>query len=192
MRKLKTMLAWLNWSTYGNPTKLYEFPKSLCSLFWLSIFALVTIPVSWPAHVRNVFMSASQFKEGWQKDTKLTGYIGAGSHFLFITIGFMGHLITEKVFKWDFFVLSDGCIVNYIKLLLVSIPIIIALLMVIVMIWGIIWCIKQAATKKATRVDDYGLLEETETDRGIVVLYKSIKNKYCPTIDWTYLTIKNK
>jgi hypothetical protein len=122
-------------------------------------------------------------------------------------LGKIGHSIIDGTDpdKWnlgyDFFVMADGFIINYAKLLFVGIGGAICVAIGIAVISAVgygIWLLHRFVTKKKVlRV--YTELEhgfnQTRYEyepSGLVVLYDSIKNKYCPSMDWTFLKTKNK
>lgn len=194
MKKIKLFLAWLDWSTYartaeGSLISNYSFPKSLCSLSWRTLFSLFTLPVTWITHVCNrLFVSMNTFRSEDSATHKLNVWNTLLFTLLFLGIGVLVYQYTDGKqgsggFGWDLFHISDSFIVNYLKLLgcgVIGGAIIAIMLLVFIGIIGLIFLIFEKLFSK----------NNTESKSATINAIKAIKNKYCPTIDWS--SIKKK
>ena len=190
MKTLKTILAWLDWSNYCFNYS-YNFPNNLCSLFWRTFWTITTLPLTYVTHLWNIFQPKYYFWDEMDSDSKMNIYFGFIIHLL---IGFVGSAISinliEKNLNWNWFLMSDPFLLNYIKVM--GIGIIsggIITLIIIRIVAGIIF-IKDSITKYFKNLKHSETTDYKPKRNVLKEPYKSIKDKYCPLIDWSI--IRNK
>lgn len=188
MKTLKIILAWLDWSSYCNGWD-YNRPKTLCPLFWRTLFTIITLPLTYIAHVFNIFTSKEDFWDETSRGLKL--HMGTASllHLLIMLFGgiFLKDII-DKGLGWDWIRIADPIWVTYPKLLiagiLVFIGVILAFGIIIGVCYGIWYLGKLAYDKYQDGKPDS--IDSVESEPSLITTaYKSIKDKYCPIIDWS-------
>jgi len=190
MKTLKIILAWLDWSTYCK-SYMYERPKTLCSLFWRSFFAILTLPVGWPTHIINVFQPKNDWIEERESGFKPNIWKGIGIHLLVIICGFATLKGVEQEFGVDWLHIADAVWMSYGKMLVFGImggiAGIIALAILIASVYGIWWVGKWCVEYAQEKLSD-GESERAEKEPSWAAqTYRAIKDKYCPIIDWSDL-----
>jgi len=195
MEKIKLILAWIDWSTFARKEEDawetdYKFPKSLCQLAWRTLFSITMLPITWVTHIWNrIFVSMNTFRKEGTDSHKLHVWSTLGLTFVSLILGGFVYRQTDGEngtggWGWDLFHQSDPLILTYLKLIGCGIvgAIIILILMglLIAIIFGIAYL--YGKIKSST--------EESVEDSGITKIVKAVKDKYCPTIDWS--SIKSK
>ncbi len=186
MKTLKIILAWLDWSSYCL-NYAYTFPNNLCSLFWRTLFNLIAFPFSYVGHIWNLFIPMYSFKEERNVDNKLNIFFGTLVHLILILIGtFISSYMIEKIWDLNWFLISDPILLNYIKIMGISIVTIgltvFVIILLVFIISKIISFIKYCFNK--TKSNTFKIQKE-EKPNMVQEVYKSIKDKYCPLIDWS-------
>ena len=121
MNKLKLVLAWLDWSTYcQNDGPQYEFPKSLCQIFWRTLFSIIALPITWFTHLWNgITVKNKHFTNENSDGHKLT--VGKTIIFTLSILASGGWIYNttdgENGLGWDLFHISDPFLLNYFKLI---------------------------------------------------------------------------
>lgn len=185
MKTLKIILAWLDWSSYSASDSYYEKPKTLCPLFWRTFFTIITSPLTYIAHVVNIF-SPWNFRNGFVPTIKL--HMGSASllHVVMIGVGFAVLRGLEKDKGWDLIRRSEPLWSAYLKIVITGILVIVvsilALAAIIGACYGIWWIGKLFYDKYQDSKPE--ALEEQEPG-FIKSAYRAIKDKYCPIIDWS-------
>jgi hypothetical protein len=195
MQKLKLFLAWLDWSTYartseGSWKSNYNFPKSLCSLAWRTKFSVAMLPITWFTHVWNrLFVSMDTFRREDSDSHKLNVWSTLAFTLVSLILGMIVHNNTDGKdgsggWGWDLFHMSDPLIINYLKLLGCGVifgAIIALIILIVIAIVGLIIMAFETLFPKNSVSDS-----KSATINAI----KAVKNKYCPTMDWS--SIKKK
>lgn len=189
MRTLKLVLAWLDWSTYCNDFD-YTFPKSICPLFWRTLFAIIILPLTWFIHIINAYKSYDDFKRE-SDNNKLTFVGGVSLHLVFLLSGGLLHSLIDKEMGFDIYHVADGYFINYVKLFFGGILLggvvllIIAILIGIVMVCreGTLMLYRCSTTKRKTNDGDGTYIPRKPF--MVKRIYSAIKDKYCPRIDWS-------
>ena len=189
MKTFKIIIAWLDWSSYCIDWN-YERPKTLCHLFWRTLFTVITFPITYIAHVFNLFASRRDFWYETSMGTKM--HMGSATliHLIIILLGgtFLKEIIDGNL-GWDWIRMSDSIWVTYPKMLvagtLVGIMTILALGAIIAIGYGIWYLGKSAYDKIREYTDNNSKSKPKPKTSLIVTAYKSIKDKYCQIIDWS-------
>lgn len=202
MNKLKLVLAWLDWSTYcKSEGKTYEFPFSLCSIFWRTALSIVALPFTWFTHVWNkITVKNEKFLNEESVGQKLNIWTTIVFTVLVLVFGALVHDVTDGKdgsggLGWDFFHNTDPFMLSYFKLIgagivgIIIISIILGIILgVVYLIYLLIVSIKKLLTESKGNVEDGNFVPSEE--RAIPRLIGAIKNKYCPTIDWSSIRSK--
>jgi hypothetical protein len=209
MRILKNLLAWLDWSTYASKGS-YSFPKSLCPLFWRSLFGIIFIPFIWITHVWNlILVKMADFRDEYVPSYKIHAGHGTLMHFSLLFLGTISEKkFIEEEFGYNFINISDNILIMYGKVLLLGLSlgllVVIFFGLAVLIIGGVVELfnfIKDTINDTTEPnhediYDDNGNYVKTieHEPKGfffqIKKLYKSLKDNYCPRIDWT--DVKNK
>lgn len=193
MKTIKKILAWLDWSSYANKGR-YELPKSICPLFWRTLFSLISLPVTYPTHIWNAFIEPNY--DGWQTDNKLTLFFGFSIHLMIIIAGvIVGTEFIEPQFSVQWLTWEDPFALGYIKVIVTGIVTLLSIVLVVILIITIGMSIAELVklgwraiteSKLEEVTDGNGNLKDIEyKEKPMVKLYKSIKGKYCLKIDWS-------
>lgn len=196
---LKTIFAWLDWSTYcrsgeGGYSTSYEFPQSICPLFWRTLFSIVALPVTWITHIWNIlFVKIKYFRDEDYASHKLNWLNTILFTIVIFIAGFGGSSITDgkdgsKGLGWDWFHMADPFLINYFKLIGVGIIMLAIIGICLAIVIGIGYLIYLAVIairdyftdSTWDSEDNYIPSEERMVNKTI----DAIKNKYCPKIDW--------
>lgn len=202
---LKTILAWIDWSMYCRSSEgkggssSYEFPVSICPLFWRTLFSIVALPITWFTHIWNfLFIKFETFRKEDFKTYKLNivntlvftiAIILSGAIIFTITDGDKSNL------NWDIFHRSDPFLLSYFKLIGAGIigVVIFAIgagivIGVAALFWMAVTAIRDAFIDGKYDSDDNFIPSE---ERTINRVFDAIKNRYCPKIDWSVIKNKN-
>lgn len=190
MKNLKIILAWLDWSSYCGDN--YSRPNNLCSLFWRTFFTIITLPLTYIPHIYNLIFPKDHFRYGYGKDHKL--YMGTGIviHILLMILGFLfSKGVIEQKWQWNWFYMSDPFWLNYLKCIGVGIAVLIVILIMVSIILLTLFglhLIYEYINKKFGK-SQYEKIAERKPNMFITI-YKAIKDKYCPLIDWSDIETK--
>jgi len=201
MKTLKLILAWLDWSTYckSNSNESwktnYEYPKSLCSIFWRTLLSIAALPFTWFAHIWNfIFVGKDAFLEENFKSHKLNIISIVIITIFSLFFSYIAHNITDGKhgnggLGWDWFHTSDPLLLSYFKLIGAGILFGIVIAICLGIIIGICYLFYElfVLIKDSFSGDRYvgdGKYITSE-ERAIPKAFHAIKNKYCPTIDWS-------
>lgn len=202
MKTLKTILAWIDWSTYcksneGGWRTDYEFPKSICPLFWRTLFSIISLPITWVSHIWNLLFVRGAFAREDFKSHKLNLLNTTVGTFALLFLGVVMFKFTDgnDGYGLDWFHASDPLILNYFKALLSGILMGVIVAVFLSILIGAGWCIWFLFTSVRDMVvgskrDDEGRVIVKSNERVINKTIDAIKNKYCPKIDWSYIREK--
>lgn len=182
MKTIKTFLAWLDWSTYCQDGHGYDFPRTLCGLFWRTVFSILVFPIMFLGHLWNLtYIKRMFYADTWKGATaKLQIWLTTGIEFAMLLSAFFSDQILYKYWGINIILRSDG----FWNIILKSIPLglagIIVAVIVVAVVLGSIYGIVQAFI--------YMFSVKTETGNSIKSAvsdtYSAIKDNYCPIIDW--------
>jgi hypothetical protein len=192
MKTIKKILAWLDWSSYAN--KDYELPKSLCSLFWRTLFSLVSLPITYLTHVWNAFIKPNY--NDFQYNNKSNLFIGAVIHGVILIAGAVGGTeFIEPQLSVQWLTWEDPFVLGYVKIMFTGIGVILTTMLFIIIIVGIIvgivelvklgWNAITESEQEEVIDENNQVIDYEYKEKPLVKLYKSIKGKYCPKIDWS-------
>lgn len=181
MKQIKTLIAWLDWSTYcTNDSDIrYKFPTNLCNTFWRSLLSITLFLPLWFNHLWNLIVvnNKESFRKEKTHNLKLN-YMYTGGIYMLILFGFVGYMEFDNEY-FDFIKKSDSLILSYFKSLglgLISIIIILIIVtLVILAIYYILVVPYRYIFKKSSK---------SKVSENINLVVDSVKNKYCPIIDW--------
>lgn len=198
MKTFKTILAWLDWSTYCRNSDdyfyNYEFPKSLCSLFWRTLLSLAALPFMYWGHLWNLItVKMSHFRSEDRPQHKTSIWVMFLVHFLWVILGTGAHTIIDDALGWNWYKMSDPLYISYFKVLLgglaLGVGILIALALIILVIAGAYMGLKKLFTAKP-HDGPHSDIPFNDEPNWFVKIYRAIKDKYCPRMDWSL--IRNK
>ena len=186
MKTFKTIIAWLDWSSYCGDS--YTRPKTLCPLFWRTFFTIITLPVTYLTHVVNVFVSEG-WRNGYNYSPKLNMGIATLLHLAIIAVGvgFLKETI-DKELGWDWIRIADPIWITYPKVFIAGVLVLIGFILALGAIIGScygVWYIGKLIYDKY-RDNKPEPVDGVEPEPSLITIaYKSIKDKYCPIIDWS-------
>lgn len=191
MKNLKLILAYLDWSTYATDGSRYNFPKTLCPLFWRTIFSLVCLPVTWLSTITNLIWSKDFRNEDCNSALKLNWVKALVVNILIGLMGKISHDVVDHGWGWDIFRFSDPMLLSYLKLTVGGLIMVAVLVIALLLISGIIYgCVKvfdiiKNSSRKHGREPQY-----SNEPSAVSKVYGAIKDKYCPIIDWSEIKSK--
>lgn len=195
MKTLKLFLAWFDWSTYARTKEdeifsSYKFPKSLCTLAWRTLLSIIILPITWVTHVWNIlFVSMETFR----KESSDTHKLNLWSTLLITIVCFMLGIFVYSYtdgrdgsggWGWDWFHVSDPIIISYLKLFGCGIIGVVFLAIAIILIVLFFYLIHLIYTSL------WSSSKNGESKSVITRTVHAIKNKYCPSIDWSSIRKK--
>lgn len=201
MKTLKLILAWLDWSTYAGINDVYNFPKSLCSLFWRTLISIVTLPATWVGHIWNLLVVKKRYfyQEEGKDIHKFHIFVSVIVQVLLIVSGAFVYEKTDGKngtggWGWDWFHWDDPFLFTYIKMLgagvLGAIVLLIFIAVCILAIVGVYYVFKFIGKLFAGDIKVGG--ETIHADERLIPrIVDAVKNKYCPTMDWSAIKKKS-
>lgn len=195
MKTIKIILAWLDWSNYCTNFN-YTFPNNLCSLFWRTFFSIIVLPLGYLTHLWNIFHTINNFKHERYSHSKIGLNFGIVLHLIIGIIGFTASKdVIERILFWDWFQSSDPYLLNYIKVLGIGFLVAVSSLIVIGIVvaigywaWLLFEYLKDSFHRKifANKEKMSGDYIEMDPKPSVIKqIYKSVKDEYCPLIDWS-------
>lgn len=193
MKTIKLFLAWLDWSTYARTAENsyksnYKFPVSICMLGWRTLFSIFALPITWITHIWNLaFVSMDTFRKEDSDDHKLNVWNTLLFTVVSLIFGTGIHSITDgRIGKpgglgWDWFHVSDPILLSYLKLIGAGILGAIILAIVIAIVILIFYVIHLGFVK----------IKKPVTESAVSKTVHAIKNKYCPSLDWSQIRKNN-
>jgi len=197
MKTIKTLLAWLDWSTYcksaeGGWKTDYKFPVSICPLFWRTLFAIVALPITWITHVWNLlFVKMEKFREENFVGHKLNLLNTLVFTLVTMFLGMIFWSITDGKdgMGLDFFHISDPFLLSYVKFIGAALVSGIAIAIGVGILFGAGWLIWYAVTSIRDSITGSKYDNDNKyipsSERAIPRAIDAVMNKYCPKIDWS-------
>jgi Na+-transporting methylmalonyl-CoA/oxaloacetate decarboxylase gamma subunit len=183
MKNLKRLLGWFDWSNYCVSWN-YKLPQSVCPLFWRTIFGIILLPFTWITHVWNLItVKNSHYRDEFRPNHKLSAPSGAALNVITSITGIMLILEFEEKVGWDWFHVSDPLLLNYLMTTAVgALGVALTLLIFALLIYIIVGVAELC--KKWFSKDGENTVWESKEPSAISKGIKSIKENYCPTINW--------
>jgi hypothetical protein len=160
-----------------------ELPSDFCTLFWKSLISLLFLPLAFP-----LYFFPDQ-KANWNNSPIFWKAVGGMLIWLILFLIFLfgfavleSYYTTEVLLTWSDFKLIT---LSFLIGILVSGIVIGGIIGIIFLIMGIrelYFFLKYRVTQREVNVDKYGYVI-TEPSQ-VVVMWSTIRNKYCTKITW--------
>jgi len=187
MKALKQIVSYINWQQFAMSDSHYKLPKTLCSTFWLTLIGVITIPLTWIGNFWNLIRC--RFRIGYQDNDKINFVAGAGINLVLVAFGKLLDILAYPAYN----IITEveflaSPLLGYFKLigsgLLFCIPFGITILLLYLFIAGII----SIASWISNFFEDKNIGSKSDKDSNLIAStlkgMHSIKNKYCPIIEW--------
>ncbi len=185
MRIFKLLLAWFDWSNYGEGLD-YKKPKTMCSLFWRTLFGLIALPFVYPTHIVNLFFG-NDFKDDVCSDNKVTMGLGLFIHIILLIFG--GPFI-DKIYETNPSNLSE---LGYYYITLIGLGLLVSIIicLIVLIFLGIVILLAKIKEYIINKHEENALQYVTK-DGDIIDGHKNkfltkimeYISKYCISISW--------